>query len=646
MGRSGKNVFASLYAVAIFFFFFLLGTTRTWAFNVALHAQGKYGDHRWVAGSEVTTNGIKRAYETLASSGLLADVDQEDVHVRIFAPFSYDYLEGTRWDLVLVEGYAPSVPEFIYVVRRDNPKAIVLHYFLDTYESLGAVRLDVDGFLTNSANVAPMLEEIAPTAVVPLAADPHHAMKPSASVNPQYAHNIVYLGQYKDTKYELEALLRNVAPLGLAIYGNAWDTLGPPELRPYWKGVLPFQDIADLYSSAKVVLGTTELDQRNLGMVNNRVFEALAIGACFLGDDFPEQRALFGDAMAYFSRGGSEETFQTAKKLVDECVPVGSIQQTNERLTSRRRRLIMEEHTYGHRVPQIHAHYRRVLEIRETTPRPQKPLLAVIWAEGDYVDLGAKEREKLLEYFRVEDIVIPRDSDSVTSPRPLEEYRAMLLRASCGDDRADRFARHHLEDATFNTSNATTIALMHKPSEKACEDPLFYDVVFCEAGERCNSWSRHPHGWEKHPQVRPLQDYALNILQAMHVNVKSRASIRIIEPNENVRANPEELVAVRVEINKFQIPRDGMWCLRVQHVEMHCFGDQDQTSAEIKIPETFYSSDGSARLTAVLRTHMRRTVSRASDHVFLKARDGDASIRRNNPHDDPHHIEYYERQEL
>jgi hypothetical protein len=70
--------------------------------------------------------------------------------------------------------------------------------------------------------------------------------------------------------------LTELAPLGLAIYGLGWDRFESSSsdprfalLRQHWKGVLPKDDIAALYSSASVVVGTTEVEQRSLGMVNS-----------------------------------------------------------------------------------------------------------------------------------------------------------------------------------------------------------------------------------------------------------------------------------------------------------------------------------------------------------------------------------------
>ena len=74
---------------------------------------------------------------------------------------------------------------------------------------------------------------------------------------------------------------------GLAVYGLAetWRQ-APDDLRSAWHGVLPLGDIAKLYAGARVVLGTTDRKQQKLGMINNRVFEALSCGATLIQDWF------------------------------------------------------------------------------------------------------------------------------------------------------------------------------------------------------------------------------------------------------------------------------------------------------------------------------------------------------------------------
>lgn len=70
---------------------------------------------------------------------------------------------------------------------------------------------------------------------------------------PEYAHPVVYLGQASLTKHRLLEVLLEVRSLGLAIYGLGWDRFpGDPNfeaLLPHYRGVLPKDSIAALYSS-------------------------------------------------------------------------------------------------------------------------------------------------------------------------------------------------------------------------------------------------------------------------------------------------------------------------------------------------------------------------------------------------------------
>eukprot|EP00904_Undaria_pinnatifida_P011653 jgi/Undpi1/7618/HiC_scaffold_23.g10091.m1 len=236
----------------------------------------------------------------------------------VFAPFWYDGLSSRRWDLVLVEGYTGSVPAFIHEVRARNREVVVLFYCLDTYPSLSTVgNLDVDAFLTNSRVLLPLLQQISPASrLLHLAADP--LVMREVPPHPKYEdHTVVYLGQFKRTKHRIVETLIEVAPLGLSIYGGGWDLHeDAAELLPFWRGVLPLGDIASLYASAKVVMSTTEEQQRSLGMVNNRVFEALSCGAAVVSDSFPEMEAVFGDHVLYYRQAGD------AKRAV-EPLPSG-----------------------------------------------------------------------------------------------------------------------------------------------------------------------------------------------------------------------------------------------------------------------------------------------------------------------------------
>ena len=108
------------------------------------------------------------------------------------------------------------------------------------------------------------------------------------------------------------------------IYGHAWhnseneDAIG--HLLKYVRGVLPRDDIAEVYSSAKVVLGTTEVGQEELGMINNRVFEVLSCGGGRLViPAFDELEAVFKEhtgAISYVRKVG--DTTKIIEAIMEE----------------------------------------------------------------------------------------------------------------------------------------------------------------------------------------------------------------------------------------------------------------------------------------------------------------------------------------
>jgi hypothetical protein len=197
-------------------------------------------------------------------------------HTEVFAPFLYSTLSDIqKYDVALIEGFIGTVPSFISTLRSMNPDILILHYCLDTYPHIDDIlSLDVDAFLTNSHYMA--------STVLPshgfkahhmnLAVDPSVFLpspsSPPSSPNPFAGIDIVYVGQYSPNKSNLLMMLTEAAEFAqangktFAIYGHAWTRSDDPKhLLPYWRGILPFDALSDLYSSVPVVLGTTESKQ-------------------------------------------------------------------------------------------------------------------------------------------------------------------------------------------------------------------------------------------------------------------------------------------------------------------------------------------------------------------------------------------------
>eukprot|EP01041_Mallomonas_annulata_P002062 gene2062-4029_t len=302
------------------------------AINIALHAQVSPAEK--VVGSVITTDGLKAAFQSRS------DVQ----YVEIFYPFSYTKFFDISWDLILIEGWFPSISEFISLSRSNFPSTIIIFYCLDpTYPGLSLVReLDVDGYLTNSRIVQDYLDDFAPTKFVMLAADPL-VMAPNITVARNWT--AVYVGagggmiNYKPV---LLGMLQAALPFGLLLYGSHWNEV--ESLRHVWQGILPRYELSTAYSRAQLVIATTIESQANLGMINNRIFEALACGAVIISDDWPILREEFGDLLLYATHGD------------DVSVHIQYILEHPMEASIRReqaRKLILHKHTWSHRVIEI-----------------------------------------------------------------------------------------------------------------------------------------------------------------------------------------------------------------------------------------------------------------------------------------------------
>jgi glycosyltransferase involved in cell wall biosynthesis len=178
-------------------------------------------------------------------------------------------------------------------------------------------RIRVDGFATNSKSATQILGRHRPTLYLPTAiADDYGPFEP----DPRYRADVVYLGGGGRGNKRPETTRRYLEPamkFDFALWGSHWereywagvyaDNPDANRWHRFWRGRLPLDDIARLYSSAKIVLNYHEDSQREWGMWNNRVFEALGCGALMICDEALGLREEFGDAIVYTSGGPETE---------------------------------------------------------------------------------------------------------------------------------------------------------------------------------------------------------------------------------------------------------------------------------------------------------------------------------------------------
>jgi hypothetical protein len=243
---------------------------------------------------------------------------------------------------------SPQLAGFVAAVRRWHPSAVVLPWVLTSLEA-ARLRAEGDGAMTNSAVDARARGEL----YLPLAADAA-VMHPGAAAA-RYSCDVAYVGVHRPEDARLHGAMRALAARGVdvAVYGAGWEHAA--WAAPLWRGALPRGDIAALYGAARVVLGSTTPSQARHGMVNNRVFEALACGAALVMFEFDAAVALFGDAVGWAA---------SAEEMVARVVALLANEARAAALAERGRALILDRHTYARRVVAIREYAQRVLAQR------------------------------------------------------------------------------------------------------------------------------------------------------------------------------------------------------------------------------------------------------------------------------------------
>ena len=111
-------------------------------------------------------------------------------------------------------------------------------------------------------------------------------------------------------------------------------------------GVLPRGKLHEAYSSALAVLATTVQSQSAMGMINNRIFEALSCGNIVISDYSDILNETFGDVLQFVH--DAEDVDAIMKRLVN---PRNA--EYFENVRQRSRRIILNGHTWKHRVIEI-----------------------------------------------------------------------------------------------------------------------------------------------------------------------------------------------------------------------------------------------------------------------------------------------------
>jgi GT2 family glycosyltransferase/spore maturation protein CgeB len=203
--------------------------------------------------------------------------------------------------------------------------------------------------------------------LLPLATNPERFAP--APPDPALAADVMFAGNYwGQPRGILESLGGLDGGLTIKVFGKGWS--GTP-LGVHDQGALPYERLPAAYSSARVVIDDTAGPTKPYGAVNARVFDALAAGAVVVTDN-EGATELFGDDFPV-ARSAGELAGLVDGLLADPARAAA--------IAERFRAMVLERHTYAHRVQQI-----------------REALIEWVGADRVSILVGAPDREKSLSW--------------------------------------------------------------------------------------------------------------------------------------------------------------------------------------------------------------------------------------------------------
>ncbi len=248
----------------------------------------------------------------------------------------YDLPDDLEYVISLMDPYdLTRVPEHVIVVawiRNWTERWLSQPWF---------GRADI--LLASSGGSARLIEEATGRATVrfPLATNPERFHP--RPIDPEVQADVTFTGHYWGKPRDIQAALIPRLGESLAIFGRDWDQV--PELADHARGPVAYDRLADVYSSAQIVVDDTQPPTLPYGAVNCRVFDALACGRIVLTNQAEGVHELFDEDFP---------TWDGPATLRAQLDALGADPDRRAELARRYRRTVLAEHTYAHRAAQLH----------------------------------------------------------------------------------------------------------------------------------------------------------------------------------------------------------------------------------------------------------------------------------------------------
>jgi GT2 family glycosyltransferase/spore maturation protein CgeB len=195
--------------------------------------------------------------------------------------------------------------------------------------------------------------------------------------------NAVYASDYATTCNYWKAVRPGIEEIRVmpgerfAIFGKGWDQV--PRLARYNRGALPYEELAEVYSSAKIIIDETATPTLPYGAVNSRVFDATACGALVISNNVAGSAELFEGALPTY-RDAAEQRALLDRFLDDDRLRTET--------ASALRDTVLKHHTYQHRAAEIVAAAHRSIELPRVALKigPPDRETAALWGDTHFAD--------------------------------------------------------------------------------------------------------------------------------------------------------------------------------------------------------------------------------------------------------------------
>ncbi|MBO8168633.1 MAG: glycosyltransferase [Thermoanaerobacteraceae bacterium] len=167
---------------------------------------------------------------------------------------------------------------------------------------------------------------------------------------PEFQHDIVYVGSnYKRRLKAINTIINPLVKAGydLKVWGHWWNNKEMPYQLPAgnYAGLLPYHKLAQVYSSAKIVLGMHAVDTSK-SHSSRRTYEVLGCGAFYLTQYTPTHETLFENRKHLVWSKSAEETLE----LVDYYLRHDDERQ---QIAVNGQEEVYAKHTYAHRAEKV-----------------------------------------------------------------------------------------------------------------------------------------------------------------------------------------------------------------------------------------------------------------------------------------------------